>query len=64
MHQLDVLEKGPPNRKQWLKPSYNNPTRNQPNTHNDPNLQLSISTSKPDHIAELLEAMRKMTRLL
>ena len=38
------------------------PPWNQPNGHNDPNLQLSISTSKPDHIAELLEAKRKITR--
>ena len=45
--------KRPPNRQQWFNPYYNNnPTRNNPNSHNDPNLQLSISTSKPDHIAE------------
>ena len=44
----------PPNKQQWLNPLYNNsPLRNQPNCHNDPNLQLSIYTSKPDHISEL-----------
>ena len=35
---------------------------NQCNGQNNPNVQLSISTSKPDHIAELLEATRKMAR--
>ena len=52
-----------PNRQQWLNPSYsNNPPRHQPNGHNDPNLQLCISKSKPDHIEELLETTKKMTR--
>ena len=47
----------PCTKQQWLNLSYgNNPPRNQPNGHNDPNLQLSISTSKPVHISELLEA--------
>ena len=30
--------------------------------HNDPALQLSVSTTKPDHISEHLEVTRKMTR--
>ena len=34
---------------------------NNTNGHNDLNLQLSVSTSKPDHIDELLETTRKMT---
>ena len=50
------------NKQQWLKPSYNNPTRNQSNGNNDPNLQLSVSTSKLDNIAKPLEATKKMTR--
>ena len=54
--------KRPPNRQQRSNPPYtNNSTRNQLNGHNDPNLQLSISTSKLDHIAELLETTRKIT---
>ena len=42
-------------------PSYNNNNnvRNQSNGHNDSNVQLFISNSKLDHIAELLEATRK-----
>ena len=59
MPQLDVLGKAP-NRQQWPNPSYNdNTTRNQSNGHNDPNLQLSISTSKLNHIAKLLEATKR-----
>ena len=52
------------NRQQRSNPLYNtnNNARNQPNGHNDPNLQLAISTSKPDYMVELLEATRKMTR--
>ena len=46
--------KRPPSRLQKSNPPYTkNNTRNQYNGHNDPNLQLSISTSRPDHIAEL-----------
>ena len=49
-----------PNRLQWFNPFYsNNSPRNQPNGHNDPNLQLSISTHKLDNIAELLEATKR-----
>ena len=55
--------KRPPNRQQQFNPSYNNnPIWNKPKGNNDPNLQLSISTSKSDHIAELLEATKRMTR--
>ena len=56
--------KRPLNRQLKSNPSYNNNNsiRNQSNGHNDPNVQLSISTSNPDHMAELLEATRKMTR--
>ena len=56
--------KRPLNRQLKSNPSYNNNSsiRNQSNGHNDPNVQLTISTSTPDHIAELLEATRKMTR--
>ena len=51
--------KRPPSRQQWSNPSYTkNLTRNQLNGHNDPKLQLSISTSKPYHIAELLETTK------
>ena len=32
------------------------------NNHTKPDLQLSISTNKPEHMAELLEATRKMTK--
>ena len=55
--------KRPPNKEQKSNPSYtNNNIRSQSNGHSDPNVQLSIFTSKPDHIAELLEATRKITR--
>ena len=40
----------------------NNNTRNQSNGNNYPNLQLSLSTCKLDHIAGLLEATKKMFR--
>ena len=52
------------NRQQKSNPSYynNNSIRNQSNGPNDPDVQLSISTSKLDNIAELLEATRKMTK--
>ena len=57
--------KRPHSRQQKSNSSYNNSnTRNQSNGHNDPHLQLCISTSKPDHIAQLLEATSKMTRYL
>ena len=46
-------KKRPPNRQQKSNPCYTNDSiRNQFNGHNDPNLQLSISTSKLDHIAQ------------
>ena len=55
--------KRPPKRQQKSNPSYtNNSNRDQSNGHNDPSLQLSVSTSKPDHIADLLEATGKVTR--
>ena len=55
--------KRPPTSQQKSNSSYaNNNTRNQSNGHNDPNLELFIFTSKLDHIAELLEAAKKMTR--
>ena len=53
----------PPTKQQWLNPSYNSiPSRNQLNDHDDPNVQLSVSTSKPDYISELLEATKEITR--
>ena len=53
----------PPARQQWVNTWYNgSPHRNWSKCHNDPALQLSVSTSKPDHISELIEATRKMTR--
>ena len=59
------LGKRPYSRQQMSNAPYTkNNTRNQSNGHNDPNLHLYISTSKPDHIAELLEAKRKMTQYL
>ena len=55
--------KGLPSRQQMSNSSYtNNNTRNQYYGHNYQNLQLSISTSKLDDIAELLEATKKMAR--
>ena len=57
------IRKRPPNRQQNSKPSYNNNSiRSQFNGHNDPNVQLSDSTCKLDHITELLEATKKMTK--
>ena len=57
------IRKRPPNRQQKSNPPYdNNSIRSQPNGHNHPNVQLSVSTSKPDHIAELPEATKKMTK--
>ena len=57
------IKKGPPNRQQKSNPSYNNNSiRNHSNGNNDPNVKLSISTGKPDNIAEILEATKKMTR--
>ena len=55
--------KRPLDRQQKPVPSYNNnSTRSQSNGHYDPNVQLSVSTSKPDHITKLLEATKKMTK--
>ena len=55
------IRKRLPNRQQKSNPFYNNTSiRNQSNGHNDPNVQLSVFISKPDHIAELLEATKKM----
>ena len=42
----------------------NNSIRSQSNGHNDPNIQLSVFTSKLDQIAKLLEATKKMTKIL
>ena len=39
----------------------NNSNRQKINQHIEPNLQLSVLTNKPDKMAELLEATRKMT---
>ena len=39
-----------------------NSNRSKINNHTEPNFQLSISTTKPDHMAESLEATRKMTK--
>ena len=52
------------NKQQNINPFYNtdNSTRNRINVHIKPNLQLSISTNKPDHMDELLKATRKMTK--
>ena len=38
----------------------NNGNGHKINKHNKPNLQLSVSTNKPDQIAEMLEDTRKM----
>ena len=63
--QARYSRKWSPNRQHWLNHSFNNyPTRNQSNSHSDPNLQLYISTSKPDHISELLEAIKKWLHTL
>ena len=59
--------KRPLKRQQKSNPSYNNNNnsiRNQSNGHNDPNLQLPVSTSTLCHISEFLEATRKMIRYL
>ena len=59
MHQLDAPRRKPLNQQQWLNPSCsNNPLRSQPNGHSDPNLQLPVSTNKPDNISELLEGTK------
>ena len=56
MHQLEKN----PTKQRCQNPSYSNsPLRNQPNSHNDPNLQLSISTGKPDHMSKPLGAIKK-----
>ena len=60
------LRKCPFNKQPNPSPFHNtdNSNRNKINDHNKPNLKLSISTNKPDHMAELLEATRKMTKYL
>ena len=52
------------NRQHGSNPFHNtdNSNRNKINSHIKPNLQLTISTSKLDYMAELLEATRKMTK--
>ena len=39
-----------------------NTGRNKLNNYNEPNLKLYISTNKTDHMTELLEASKKMTK--
>ena len=57
------IRRRPPNRQQQTAPLHNNnKIRSQSNGHHNPNVQLSVTTSKPDHIAELLEATKKMTK--
>ena len=52
-----------PNRQQNTTPSCNhNNIRSQSNSHYDCSVQLSVTTGKPDHIAKLLEATKKMTK--
>ena len=36
--------------------------RHEVNQYTEPNLQLLVSTNKPDQMAELLEATKKMTK--
>ena len=57
--------KCPFNKQQSSKPFHNNynSNRNKVTNHTKPNLQLSISTNKPDYMAELLEATRKMKKI-
>ena len=52
------------NKQQSFNPIHNsnNRNRNKINSHTKPKLQLSISTNKPDHMAELMEVTRKMTK--
>ena len=54
--------KHPFNKQQSSNPFHNNDNskRNKINNHTEPNLQLSISINKPDHMAEFLGATRKM----
>ena len=54
----------PSNKQQSSNPFLNtdNSNRNKINNHTKSSLQLSVSTNKPDHMAELLEATRKMTK--
>ena len=56
--------KFPINEQQGSNPFHNtdNSNRNKISRHIKPNLQLSASNKKPDHMAELLEATRKMTK--
>ena len=59
------IRKRPLNSQKHSNPSYNNNSiRSQSSGHNDPNVQLSVSISKLDHIAELLEATKKVTKYL
>ena len=53
----------PPAKQQQLTDQYDtSPHINWSNGHNYTALQLSVSTSQPNHVSELLEATRKMTR--
>ena len=56
--------KCPFNKQQSPNPFHSNDNSNRTkiNNHTEPNAQLSISTNKLDHMAELLEATRKMTK--
>ena len=63
MHHLNALEDIPVTGSKGLSHFITLITiRNKSDGHNEPNLQLSISTSKLDHMAELLEATSKMTK--
>ena len=42
--------------------SNDNSSRTKINNYTEPNLQLSVSTNKPHHMAKLLDATRKMTK--
>ena len=56
--------KWPFNKQQSSNPFHNtnNSNGNKKNNHTKPNLQLSISINKPNHMVELLEDTRKMTK--
>ena len=51
------IRRRPPNKQQHTASSHNhkNNIRSQSNGHYDPNIQLTVTTSKLDHIAKLLE---------
>ena len=54
MYHLDVLGEDPlPNINGQTPYIARAPLRNQPNGHNDPNLQLSVSTNNLDYFSEL-----------